>query len=247
MCPVYLSDCAGYSRVIYTIDRTIASVKYVQIVGRPDMDDVPKFYELITGSSCVKEAHMYDTNNSRRDSPVALYEMYGDIDEFRRRLEGIPEVQEATTTAISDGRFNLLVVLDLTEASVIEDVLKAVTKKGLIVAKPVVYRNGQVHARIVGGSSTLQKAVDEIPSEVDIEIVSVGDFDRSRDTPVSKLSDRQREAVFAALDLGYYDRPRRSTHEDIADRLGCEPNTASEHLQKAESKILNEVLQPVKG
>lgn len=220
-------------------------MKYAQIVGRPDAEDVPEFYELMASSSCVKEARMYDSNNSKSDKPVALYEVHGDINEFRERLDEVPEVQEATTTAISEGRFNLLVVLDLTEASVIEDVLKAVTRKGLIVAKPVVYRNGEVRARIVGSSSTLQKAVDGFPSEVDLDIVSVGEFDRGRDSPVSTLSDRQREALFTALDLGYYEQPRRSTHEEVAIRLGCEPNTASEHLQKAESKILKEVLQPV--
>jgi Predicted DNA binding protein len=220
-------------------------MKYAQIVGRPDMDEMPGFYELIASSPCVNEARMYDSNNSDSKKPVTLYEVHGDIDPFQNRLEDIPEVQEATTTAISDGRFNLLVVLDLTEASVIEDALKAVTKRGLIVAKPVVYRDGQVHARIVGSSSALQKAVEEIPSEVGLDIVSVGEFDRSRESPVSVLSDRQREALFAAFELGYYEKPRGSTHSEVADRLGCEPNTASEHLQKAESKILKEVLQEI--
>jgi len=220
-------------------------MKYAQIVGRPTVDEMPKFYELLADSPCVREALMYDSNNTGSVRPVALYEVHGDIERFRKRLEEAPEVQEATTTPISDRRFNLLVVLDLTEASVIEDVLKAVTTEGLIVAKPVVYRNGEVHARIVGSSSTLQKAVEEFPSEIDLDIVSVGEFNRSRESPVSVLSDRQREALFAALDHGYYEQPRRSTHEDVAASLGCEPNTASEHLQKAESKILKEVLQEV--
>jgi predicted DNA binding protein len=219
------------------------NMKYAQIVGRPNIDEMPEFYELLADSSCVKEALMYDSNNSRSDRPVALYEVHGDIDRFREGLEDVPEVQEATTAPISEGQFNLLVVLDLTEASVIEDVLKAVTTEGLIVAKPVVYRNREVHARIVGSSSTLQKAVEDFPSEIDLDIVSVGEFDRRRESPVSVLSDRQREALFAAFDLGYYEKPRGSTHEDVALRLGCEPHTATEHLQKAESKILKEVLQ----
>lgn len=221
-------------------------MKYAQVLGRTDGGDVSEFYELITDSPCVKEARMYDSNNTRSDKPVALYEVHGDMEVLRERLDEVPEVEEATVTEISDGRFNLLVVLDLNEASVLEDVLDAVTKKGIIVAKPVVYRNGEVHARIVGSSSTLQEAVDEIPSEIDLEIVSVGDFDRSRESPVSVLSDRQREALLTAFELGYYEQPRCSTHEDVAVRLGCEPNTASEHLQKAESKILTGVLQTVK-
>ena len=241
----HVRSSAGYSRVLYISGLSKLRMKYAHVVGRTDGGDVSEFYDLITDSQYVKEARMYDSNNSRSDKPVALYEVHGDMDALSQRLDELPEVRDATTAEISDGRFNLLVVLDLNEASVLEEVLKAVTKKGIIVAKPVVYRGGEVHARIVGSSSVLQEAVDDFPPEVDLDIVSVGDFDRSRESPVSVLSDRQREALLTAFDLGYYERPRCSTHEDIAVRLGCEPNTASEHLRKAESKILTEVLQPV--
>ncbi|MFC6963264.1 helix-turn-helix domain-containing protein [Halocatena marina] len=62
-------------------------------------------------------------------------------------------------------------------------------------------------------------------------------------TPVSGLSDRQRAALLAAFDLGYYEQPRQATHKDVAARLDCAPNTASEHLQKAEMKVITNVLQ----
>ena len=42
----------------------------------------------------------------------------------------------------------------------------------------------------------------------------------------------------AALELEYYDRSEQVTYDDIADRLGCAPSTAAEHLQKAEAKIV---------
>lgn len=220
-------------------------MKYAQMVARPSAEDLPEFFNLLTYSSCVNEARLYDSNVSQIDEPVALYEIYGDIDAFEDRLHGTPGVREAVTAPISDSRFNLLVSHDLTEVSVMDEVLKAVTQRGLIVAKPVVYRNGEVHSRIVGSASALQEAVGDFPSEMNLEIVTVGDFNQSRDTPASSLSSRQREALLAALDLGYYDSPRRATHEDIAERLGCEPNTASEHIQKAEAKVMTEALQPV--
>ncbi len=49
---------------------------------------------------------------------------------------------------------------------------------------------------------------------------------------------RQRAAVRAAVDLGYYDQPRRATHGDVAERLGCAASTASEYLRKAEAKLV---------
>ena len=45
--------------------------------------------------------------------------------------------------------------------------------------------------------------------------------------------------VAAARDLGYYDLPREATHADVAERLGCAPGTASEHLRKAEAKLVD--------
>jgi predicted DNA binding protein len=55
---------------------------------------------------------------------------------------------------------------------------------------------------------------------------------------VVRLSDRQREAVTVALELGYYNQPRGATHEDVAAELDCAPPTASDHLQKAEATII---------
>jgi predicted DNA binding protein len=52
------------------------------------------------------------------------------------------------------------------------------------------------------------------------------------------LSDRQREALEVAVELGYYDTPREATHTDIAAELDCAPNTASDHLQKGEAKLV---------
>jgi predicted DNA binding protein len=33
-----------------------------------------------------------------------------------------------------------------------------------------------------------------------------------------------------ALELGYYETPREATHTNVAERLDCAPNTATEHL-----------------
>lgn len=60
--------------------------------------------------------------------------------------------------------------------------------------------------------------------------------------PTSLLSERQCAAVNVALELGYYESPRNVTHADIADRLGCAPNTVTEHLQKAEAKLVRTAL-----
>jgi len=80
----------------------------------------------------------------------------------------------------------------------------------------------------------------EFASEaVDVEVHAVGKQGVDiADTPADVLSDRQREAVLAALELGYHDQPRGATHEDVAATLDAAPSTASEHLRKAEAKLV---------
>ena len=53
------------------------------------------------------------------------------------------------------------------------------------------------------------------------------------------LPDKQRAVLDKAIELGYYDRPRRCTQRVIADALNIKQATVSEHLQSAESTIIH--------
>lgn len=56
------------------------------------------------------------------------------------------------------------------------------------------------------------------------------------------LSDRQGEVIELALDEGYFEWPRETDAEVLADRLGIAHSTFLEHLRKAERKLLVEAL-----
>ncbi|MEF8814090.1 MAG: helix-turn-helix domain-containing protein [Halovenus sp.] len=100
------------------------------------------------------------------------------------------------------------------------------------------YEDGGVHVRLIGAASAISRIVDTLPDEIDLEVHEVGEQQFAASSVAPPLSDRQREAVLAALELGYYDQPRGATHKDVAERLGCAPSTASEHLRKAEAKLV---------
>jgi predicted DNA binding protein len=122
---------------------------------------------------------------------------------------------------------------------------EALARAGLVVRRPLVYRDGRIHGHVVGDSGALQAVLDEAPDAMDVTLEEVGRFPSARANPASDLSDRQWEALETAVDLGYYNQPRATTHEEIAAELGCAPNTASEHLQKAEAKLINAVVESV--
>jgi predicted DNA binding protein/GAF domain-containing protein len=59
---------------------------------------------------------------------------------------------------------------------------------------------------------------------------------------VERLTDKQLSALRAAFFAGYYDYPRGTTAEALADSLDIAPSTLHQHLQAAQRKLLATVL-----
>lgn len=56
------------------------------------------------------------------------------------------------------------------------------------------------------------------------------------------LTDRQREVLETAHEMGYYDHPKRANATEVADELGITQPTFTEHIAAAQRKLLTEVL-----
>ncbi|WP_132058450.1 bacterio-opsin activator domain-containing protein [Halorussus amylolyticus] len=63
-----------------------------------------------------------------------------------------------------------------------------------------------------------------------------------RQTLTEKLTDKQRTALKAAYFAGYYDYPRGSTAEEIADSLDISSPTLHQHLRAAQGKLVGTFL-----
>ena len=61
-------------------------------------------------------------------------------------------------------------------------------------------------------------------------------------TVVTELTDRQRATLKAAYNSGFFEWPRDSSGQDVADSLGVAPPTFHHHLRKAEKKIVRAAL-----
>ncbi|MDS0476295.1 helix-turn-helix domain-containing protein [Natrinema sp. 1APR25-10V2] len=91
---------------------------------------------------------------------------------------------------------------------------------------------------LVGSQETIAEAIDGYETAgVSLDLRKLGAYD-GRDDPLDELTDRQREAVRTAYELGYYDVPRSATTDDIAAELDVDPSTVAEHLQRAERNLL---------
>jgi hypothetical protein len=57
-----------------------------------------------------------------------------------------------------------------------------------------------------------------------------------------RLTDRQQEVLDTAHEMGYFEYPRDSNASEVAAELDIEPSTFTEHLNAAQSKLLEELL-----
>jgi hypothetical protein len=126
----------------------------------------------------------------------------------------------------------------------------------------VIERNGYPvrHAEVDSGAVTLSFVAEDIETLRDVitdlkeryERVSLQCLTRSsavdgtRDLVFvdrSVLTDRQREVLETAHEMGYFEHPKRANATEVAEALGINGSTFAEHVSTAQSKILESILE----
>lgn len=213
-------------------------MKHIRITVRPDLDRAPQFLRYLLDTDSVAEARAIDWNRGDSELSTHLYGIDGDgatFAELARETAGIESVE----LAAADARVSYaLVILRDATMPIFGGSAAAIDRDGLVVQRPLVYRDGCIHGHIVGDPETLQSTLDKLPESVPVQIEAIQQFPSAEVNPTTALTGRQEEALRTALEIGYYDTPRAATHADIASELGCAPNTASAHLQKGEAKLV---------
>ena len=76
---------------------------------------------------------------------------------------------------------------------------------------------------------------------------SVQTHHQFREALTERLTDRQQAALEIAYYAEYFDWPRGSTGEELADTLSVSPPTFHKHLRLAERKLVGAILDDVGG
>lgn len=217
---------------------TRSTMKYVRVTVRPDPERAPAFLAYLLDSPEVTEARAVDWNRGDAALSTHLYAIDGDATGFGELAADAEGVESVALAATGETPSYALLVLRDEQVPVFGGATEAIDRPGLIVRRPLIYESGQIHGHVVGDPDVLQATLDGLPGSVVTRIDEISQFPGARANPATVLSERQREALETALEMGYYDSPRATTHEEIAAELGCAPNTASEHLQKGEAKLV---------
>jgi HTH DNA binding domain len=79
-------------------------------------------------------------------------------------------------------------------------------------------------------------------TQVTYKVLSAGNATFSRESVFQGLTLPQRRALATAHSNGYFEVPRRMTTESLAKLMGIDKSTLSEHLRRAERRIVDDLL-----
>jgi len=114
---------------------------------------------------------------------------------------------------------------------------------GGYLSTPFEVRDGKVKVTFLATQKQVKKILESLEqARMKYKIISLLDAKFSPDSPLQRLTEKQREVLTEAYKLGYYDRPRKIDSEQLAQRLSLAKSTLVAHRRKAERRLIAEVL-----
>ncbi len=216
-------------------------MKRVRITMDPGDLPLPPIYERMTrGSDALAEVHIVNWNVSQPPTGFLLW-FRGDYEAFEADLADDDAIEESALLPRTDEECYCFLSGEVGPAS--RALFENFTRGTLLTVPPVVcHDDGSSTFTLVGTEADIQAAIDGVPPGVDVTVERIGGERVTPDSAVGQLSARQREAVEAAIAVGYYAVPREGTVEDVAAELDCATATAAEHLRKAEATVFRALL-----
>jgi DNA-binding MarR family transcriptional regulator len=127
---------------------------------------------------------------------------------------------------------------------ILSSVLSSVGVSAGYLFPPLGIRDGKLKISFLGSSRQVGDFLEKINAKgIRFKVVLLSDASFSPDSPLNRLTEKQREVLITAYKLGYYDIPRRINSDQLAEKLGIVNSTLVEHLRKAERRLLAQVLE----
>jgi len=182
----------------------------------------------------VTRKQIHYVNVLDKDTLVVLYEVQGDL---RRAVEILEDRSDVFNVDIAgDGDGVIFIHLETAEPN--RSMTKILDQKEILIEYPIVYTKRGVEIKFAGTSEAIQEATSQISDIVRTELVNRGEFQPTIEQIQETLTGRQQEILDLAVTMGYFEFPRKTNYEEIAEEAGVNQSTVAEHLQRVEAKIL---------
>ncbi len=159
-------------------------------------------------------------------------------DEVRRRISGMKEVLSFDVTEVASNRLLGVVISNNCRiCSAIADV-----DASCFISAAATEEDCSVGYRLLLGSEDIPLLMSRLSKTgAEYKIAEI-----SAVSTIRGLTSKQEIILKTAMELGFYDFPRRISQEELAEKLGIKPSTLSEILRRAEKKVVGRYFEESK-
>ena len=158
----------------------------------------------------------------------------GSPDEVRERLESIPSVMSTELTDLSQQ--HMMGVVVASNCMACPSILG--TNLAVFVSSARTEDDCTVGYKVFLGNEGVPLLLNRLSREgIGYSVKDIGPV-----SPDYKLTTRQLGILRSAMEMGFYDFPRRVSLTELAAKIGIKPSTLSEILRAAEKNILGSFL-----
>jgi hypothetical protein len=183
----------------------------------------------------------WEESYSRPDGPAQMlfWITSDDFETVEAALEADPSVENPTTLVeVGDRR---LYRVDFTDLGRETALMSAFIEVGGVLEETVATEDGwQCRGRFPDRAAYQRIYQFCLDHDIGFEfgrLFEVTPDDVGDGSMASALTDRQKEALVTAWELGYFDVPRESTLVEVAEELGISDTAVSQRLRRAQSTI----------
>lgn len=215
-------------------------MRYAECIIIPDDDGLHPVDQRIANHPDITRELLHNVNLLDDGTIVTLYQFSGD----RAALESILDDSEMVYKyQLSGSQDTIHGYVHVEAHGRLVGLMSMLREFAFIFDTPLEFtRLGGLRVTMIGDVKSFQAAVPDVPDGIRLKLLKTGTYEPNTDRLFSQLTDRQQEILQTAVDMGYYNVPRKVTHEDIGEALGCTGGTVGGHLRKIEAKIHSQIV-----
>jgi predicted DNA binding protein len=217
-------------------------MRYLTAIVKPEGGSA--FHPLgaeLTDDPSIERRAIHNVELLDDDTVLLFAEASGSQERYGQIMERSPHVVEYLTA----GADRWMAVSQFEPTESVHKALELQRESFLVIDTPVRFTpEDNLKITYLGTDETLKALFEhaEAMDSITFDVLNVGNFETEQSSFSRLLTSRQEQVLEAAVELGYYNEPRRASLEDVGNATGISPGTVGEHLRKVEERVFDEIV-----
>ena len=170
---------------------------------------------------------------------IVVYTSRGELERGKRLLEARDDIYDVDYVGETDG----ITLVHFEPNDTVRNLLAVGRSQPIALDLPIdCLPDGGARVTVLGSDAAISEVVDGMPESLALSLESMGTYDPDRSDPFAALTERQQEILLTALELGYFETPRQTNQEAIAEALDVSTATVGEHLRRIQATLIPSVV-----